>query len=304
MACRTLYLHIGAPKAASTTLQKEVFPNLQGLTFLKKPKLGLVDGRFPWDGEFARMILYSCRIWDRLGQAFFDRLIAAAEEKGGANQDILVSDENMSVNRSIDPVHLGNHFSMVEKWAKSYGFDAIKLLFITRRQDEWLASIYAQLSNRMPHAGQRHFDAWATEQVNTDMGYYSHGISLDYLEIYNEAANVFGEKNIFFLPLELMTRDPVGFISKITDFLGINGLAHSEIQRLVSNRLNVRSVSDGDSDELKKWRLRPRHKWMKWYKRSIQLDPHLSERVLAAYKTSNKTISEKTGFDLGEFGYY
>jgi len=94
---KTLYLHIGAPRVASSHLQKQFFPHLEKVCYLRKPRAGFVEGAYATDGIFAAMYLQSPAVWNRFG----DELFSLLPERGGAGWEresrVLVADENMCV---------------------------------------------------------------------------------------------------------------------------------------------------------------------------------------------------------------
>lgn len=298
---RTLYLHIGAPKAASTTLQQKLFPSLTGVSFFNKPILNLVDGKHPWDGELARFVLHSPEVWQKYGHAFFDFIVKTAIP----NKNVLVSDENMSVNRGISPEHLISHIHALQGIAGPYGFNKLKVLFICRKQDEWLASAYAQTSDRLKGAGQQHFESWLKDIIGDDEDRSLQQSPLDYHAISSGISSLLGPDNFLIVPFELISASPADFVDPVVSFisdeesdLGRNFLAP------IGERENVRSANGDEESHSKQWILRPPHKYMFWYKRSIELNATLSGLVKDRYAKENQMLDETTQYDLKSLGYY
>lgn len=298
---RTLYLHIGAPKAASTTLQKRVFPFLEDVAFVSKPRFDLVPRRYSWDGELASLVLDSPDVWATHGQTFFQRLNAlpgVAESKA-----VLVSDENMSVNRGLVPQHLYQHLARFIDLARQHGYSRIRLILVTRRQDEWLASAYAQTSYRFAKPGQKDFERWIAAKLGTDQAFQTAGIALDYNSLHLLLSELVSTEDCLVLPLEMLAHRPQGFTTALRDFLGQT--PRQDDSALTDNqmRMNVRSTGASSSTGVRAWQLRPTSFWRRWSPGAIQLDGRLTAAIMNRYGPGNLALAQRLGIPLADYGY-
>lgn len=333
---RTLFLHLGMSKTATTYLQREVFPELDGLRFFDQPRTRQIEGG-PFQGLLARAFKRSPAIWakkgDRLLTELFDGL--AAEDQG---RDVLISDQSAGPamwetgpyagpnweRERKDPFFLRAHLDALAEEAADWGFDDLCVLLVVRRQDEWIASKYAQRSDRILHASQAHFEERLDYYLDPSRGYLADGIVLDYAVLRTQLVQAVGAENLLMLPYELLKNDPLSFLERIIDFLDPRtNCRRDRIRNLVREEAkNVRSNSEDT------WRLRPRTmrdvplpaslpgKMVRLLKRSIRalsrlgrrdrsirLTPALRERVLARFAASNRRLERHLPVRLDPYGY-
>lgn len=316
----TLYIHIGLPKTATTYLQQEVFPALGHLRYLGIPQGDVFAG--PEELGRGPRTLTNCTkrsalFWSRYGEAVF-RDILGCETTERPPGDVLLSDEGIG-RAGSRPILLGSHLQGLATQAKKRGFGCIRLLCMFRRQDHWLASHYAQISDRNPQASQEDFEETVNRILDPAGGRFGFGMLLDYAALAQHLRPVVGSSNLLMLPYELLVHDPAQFHHRIMAFLGDTAAANAS--RFVdAQKRNVRSKQEGV------WELRPAR-----YSRAIQLRPgrllsslrlpseiHLGWRtrggtirvteqlrmsILSEYESSNSTLSEELGIDLARFGY-
>lgn len=155
----TLYLHIGLPKTGTTYLQEQVFPKLYWLDYLNKPRSDfLQDGPDPMYGIMDRAFKHSAVIWEEFGDEVFAH-VTGDSAAPTAQRSLLISDEGISTG-GRRPFFLRAHLEEFRKKAFEWGFASLKLICIFRRQDQWLGSHYAQISNRIPNASQEDFESF------------------------------------------------------------------------------------------------------------------------------------------------
>jgi hypothetical protein len=119
-----------------------------------------------------------------------------------------------------DPDFLYLHLTHLRKASSIWGYSKVKLTFTTRRQDNMLASTYAQNSNRVRGAGQHSFEKWVDYLVTSPVGYYKDGgIKLDYTIWWKIATEALGRENVLVVPYEKLKRDTKDFIKKWVSFV-------------------------------------------------------------------------------------
>jgi hypothetical protein len=334
-AGRTLFLHLGMSKTATTYLQTEVFPEVRGLHFFDQPRTRHLEGG-PFQGMLARAFKRSPAVWEKKGERLLTELLDASETDDST--DVLISDQSAGPamwetgpyvgprweRERKDPFFLRAHLDALAKVGSDFGFDDVRILLIFRRQDEWIASKYAQRSDRILHASQGHFEERIDYYLDPSRGYLADGIVLDYMLLRRQLVAAVGADNVLMLPYELLEQAPCAYLERIIDFLDAKGDNRWERIRGLLRReeKNVRSSADDT------WRLRPRtmrdiplppslpRRMSRLVKRavravsrlgrrgrSIRLTPALRERVLARFGPSNRRLERHLPVQLAKYGY-
>lgn len=83
--------------------------------------------------------------------------------------------------------------------AREWGFAPLRLIATIRRQDQWLASHYAQVSDRIPDASQTHFEAFIDEVLDPHRRFFNIGVVLDYSVLAEQLASAVGANNVLIL---------------------------------------------------------------------------------------------------------
>mgnify|MGYP000002187039 CR=1 FL=1 len=117
------------------------------------------------------------------------------------------------------PYFLTAHLEALAEQAVDWGFEDLRILLIVRRQGEWIASKYAQRSDRILHASQSHFEERIEYYIDPARGFYADGIVLDYALLRDLLAQAIGDENVLMLPYELFKRSPLRFLRHVTDFV-------------------------------------------------------------------------------------
>jgi hypothetical protein len=227
---------------------------------------------------------------------------------------LLISEEALFKRQGISSTsHVTAHISAMRDVAKARGFARFKVLAIHRRQDERVASFYAQMSPEFIDAGQAAFESFAAGVPDPFRHRYRFGCRLDYGAQARQLRDELGPDNVLFLPVELLDRDPVDFLERL---LGFCEVADAEaLARRFSADLGRENVKRLDE---RSWQLQP-----------LRVDPHASlasrllrrrsifgrrgrivlqagtaERILLAYEASNRELEGLFGHDLAAYGYY
>jgi hypothetical protein len=163
-----------------------------------------------------------------------------------------------------------------------------------RRQDQYLASRYAQHGKLAYEPGQADFERQALEIIDPAKRYSSDGVWLDYKTTRDLIANALGVDSVLILPLEQLSADRSGYFAALGGFLG-----EAIAPDVEAAHRNVRSVAPDIWRRRKRWReirLGPEFE--------IRLGPDLKNKILAAYEDSNRRLAADIGIDLARYGYY
>jgi hypothetical protein len=333
------FMHLGMSKTATTYLQADVFPKLPFLTFLDQPRTEILRGG-RYQGLFARAFRRSPALWAEQGEALFAELFGASFDRRNA-RDVLISDQSAGPamwetgpyagdrweRERNDPFTLRAHLEAMREHALRFGFAEVRVLLLFRRQDEWIASKYAQRSDRILPASQQHFEERVAYYLDPARGYYKDGIVLDYSMLHEQLTQAVGHDKVLMLPYELLLNAPNTFFERLLDFLD----AEERFPRdrlsdlMTTTERNVRSRSD------RTWALRPRtmqdlpfsalltHRFVKQLaqplvnqaahvfgtrrEKVITLTPELRKRIIERYEDSNRQLDKTNKYDLKKYGY-
>ncbi len=310
---RPLYLHVGLPKTASTFLQERVFPGLDHLNVRAMPR----TRRFATAGDaaagfraFACALRRAAGVWQAEGEALVDEILGPDDGRRG----VLVSDEAIGRGASR-PEGLAAHLAAFARVAAGRRLGRPRIVAFLRRQDHWLASHYAQMSDRRPGAGQAGFEALADRVLDPACERFGFGMLLDYGALHAALAEVAGPGGVLLLPHEALETEPQATLGRLLDWLGTpQDRARAVVAETADRRANVRAETREGAPS---WRLRPPSLGLErfgrgrrlalpgrlWPTRRIMLGPALSARILAGYAESNRRASEAAGLDLARWGY-
>ncbi|REL24178.1 hypothetical protein DYD21_19555 [Rhodohalobacter sp. SW132] len=343
MGKRQVTLHLGMSKTGTTFLQKVFFPKLQSVNFKNQPRTDIIEGG-PYQGLLARAFKRSPYIWDEIGDQLFGELFDGLEP-GSLPEQILISDQSAGPamtehepytgsyweKERKDPFLLANHLKCFIEEAKRWGITNVQVLLVFRRQDEWIASKYAQRSDRLEHASQEHFEERIRYTLSRSAGYFTDGIVLDYNRLCHQLTEAVGKYNLLMVPYEWLQQDKAGFLTSISKFISDENGYDTEtesVRRILKSgknqKKNVRSLSENtwelrqNHSDIPSIRLRPARIWnalglpseislsMKTLKKPevIVLKESMRNEIINVYKASNRALSEKLGLDLARYGYY
>ncbi|GAA3945685.1 hypothetical protein [Allohahella marinimesophila] len=307
---RTLHLHIGIPKTASTWLQSKVFPSLDHLRYLDCPRNSLFERPEDQDSDrlMASVFKRSSHIWAGFGDTIFQHLVGDRDAWLADGRSLLISEEGIG-RQGSRPALIAAHIREMHNSAAAWGFDQINVVCLYRRQDYWLASHYAQMSDRNPNPGQADFERLVHDVTSPRVSRYGFGMLLDYSELHNQLVEVVGPEGLLMLPYELLQDSPDLLLHSMLETLETPA---EKMRDIISGTLgttaNVRS-QDGV------WRLR-RHRvrrlagvplcsWpLKPRAKTIELTPEIARQVREAYAVGNRELADSTAVDLGKYGYF
>ena len=322
----TLYFHIGLAKTGSTYLQQNIFPNIKSIQFINKPELGILTSDNSWDGTFCRFFKRSPTVWEDLGDHLFEKVFGPPGEAVRRSPTVLLSDENACTGCLPDLLY--QHLVMMTELSRRWGFSKLRLLGSVRHQATFLASAYAQTSDRLRGASQADFEDSVRSLISVDAGYHLQGVAYDYNRLYDSCARAVGEENVIFLPFELMKEDRCQFLKAWLKFMGCEDKAGAASKVACNGGSMPKNVRSHASNA---WKLRPltdrnyrvielpvQRIWDKLglpkkvvfrtpdlkRENEIYLTPEVYDAIVARYAESNRQLSEQIGFDLKKYGYY
>jgi hypothetical protein len=308
---RTLHLHIGIPKTASTWLQNKIFPQLEHLHYLNCPKSNLfVSGDSPQKEKrmMEKIFKSSSQIWQGFGDTIFRDMLGDQSAWLDEGRDLLISEE-MIGRQGSRPALLAAHLRKMKLKAFEWGFDRFSIICMIRRQDHWLAYHYAQISDRLQNPGQSDFEKFVQEVASPRKSRYGFGMLLDYNILYDHLIEVSGNDNLLILPYELLKDTPGTFLNLILQNLDTpEDKVKSICTSTTNKKANVRSEQENEV-----WKLRDTHnrkvkrllhRWLLQEKnQTIEITPDLKNIIHRAYSIGNQKLAAKTDLALEQYGY-
>ncbi|MDZ7828815.1 MAG: hypothetical protein U5K33_04770 [Halofilum sp. (in: g-proteobacteria)] len=317
---RELVLHVGFPKTATTLLQRGLFCRDPRVVYLGKRASTERANRA--SAELVRRLLWSSgECWRNPRDQLVTELSNAVESPGSG--PLLISYEELTgscfgalrvCNRfgngrqiGVDPAALADRIGV---FAREAWHGPVRVLFTVRRQDTFLASLFAQtfLWRHATHINS--FDRFLRSVCDTDF-YSAGGLALDYAWLAAEFERAIGTDAVSVLVYEDMVGDPSHFARELKDSLGI--APSTTCEALSDAGWKVRST-DRLSWQVQRYRgnNRVRHAFQ-WAQRRLSgtpnpervvLTPERSRAILDGYADSNRRLGHRLGRSLEAYGYY
>jgi hypothetical protein len=302
------YFHIGLPKTATSYLQKNFFPLLD-IVYLGKHYDSEIDDRKK-DMEFAGLFssIFVSRPFD-LSEVDYRKIVEAMPEGG----KILYSNELMSGSSRMNfcnAPQIAHHLSKA--------FPGAKVIFVLRRQDLFVESIYRQAIRGGYHRSVAKF--LSVKRGEFGRIFYGRDAlmdihSMNYLNWVEYYAEVFGEENLLVLPYEMLKSDRRGFLERISSFMGVeyreplsgertNGRDSYALlcaMRLV-NSFVPKKLQNRISDILPFGIVASLLNAIGWER--AFLDEEYSRKILSFHEDTNRELSRKYGLELERYGYF
>lgn len=314
-----IYFHIGLYKTASSYLQWEVFPTVGALgtgpqsaagNALKKEMVHLFRRRSP-------------TVWrTRRGQRAATRIAELASVSG----PVLYSHESLYHGKIFqqqpkrlglcDPVHFfATHLNAFARHAWGSRGRVGCLLFV-RNQPDWLASMYAQFSDKIRGSGQDDFEQRIHTLLHEPLLYGAQAI--DYDHWCNRLGQALGYERV--LPLLYERIEEPETWSQVTKFTGLEALGSEVDLERENKRAKVRRTAPAQ------WRLKHRggmpgsrvvRTGLRRLGAPIAKPPQpqvsaerltmpekLRDEIREHYEASNRRFEQATGLELAGVGYY
>lgn len=273
-----LILHIGLPKTGSTFLQRDIFPNFQGLTTLHKatPPMSLL-------GRIGPQLITVQKNLIRSRSSFLSWLGQWILVLIQNNRKVLFSSENLSLRpKGIwDGIGVGPNFyaQYLPSLKQKMGGSRLIVILGIRRWDTWLASRYAQSAGSFPDAGQTDFENRVLEILNVRFGNPNGPLGwLEYDSAIDMLCRAIGKENVLVYRQEDLDSDCVGFITKLSEMIDckfdVSKLDSFSGSAAVAKR-NQRAISSST------WKLNRSDK-------SITLDYWLQNLILEKFSSKSR----------------
>jgi len=330
MTCELL-LHIGYPKAASTSLQRSVFPNLESHGFEYLGQFPDERGVALGDNAAKRLVNNIAR---HVSSQAGSETIPLCEILGDspAQQPRILSHEGfvfLSIRREV----VGGRLLSLDPFAIAQALQSVvsefesKVLIVVRRQDELLLSLYAQSYTQF----FRRIDGLDTFSRFLDNlrpgAVYEHIFrALYYDEIVLEYQRLFGRDRVAVLPYELLVHDETEFLSRLALVVGIDEfrcpVSKDNVRRRgdgskVSKSMNLYELgfrwlkANTPKDGLiwntlrpMRWAFAPLKKVRAIAPIGFDLSADQRESILEQFAESNRALSGDLDLELGRYGYF
>ncbi len=289
-----LIFHIGLPKTATTFLQHKIFAFAENINFVHRKVSS--EARALCSDLNTLAIADDSAFCDRRTQ-IRDQLREHAIGNGTDffARNLLISDENISLRPGIFWTGEGSSPSMVANRLADVGKNMalldpkVRVIIGIRRQDQWLASRYAESSKLFPEFGQMDFERRMADIIRSDR--LEQTMSwLDYDEVYRIFITLLGQQNVLLVPMERLFADPVSMLSELGEFLdspNLIALYRREQDKEPGGRVN--SLSAGDNS----WLMRRDNS-------KLHLPASLAVALRQRFAISNHALSQKIphGFEF------
>lgn len=272
-----LTLHIGLPKTGTTFLQHRVLAQAEGIDFIHRDRgpteLGLCLS--------LRRLAHSPPMLAPLLRLDARRRLAALRTKAAG---LLVSDENISVHprrfwhgAGPSPEDLARRLAgFAAKLPTS--LRPLRIIIGIRRQDQWLASRYAESSRDFAEFGQADFDRRIAAIARSPVLPGPLGW-LDFDRVQRTFATTFGSDNLLILPLERLVATPEPVFAELSRFLGAQIDRPAPAPKTKAERRQRNQLSSGEN----RWRMRRD-------KTELRLDPPEQAALLDRLAASNTAL--------------
>jgi hypothetical protein len=278
---RMLTLHIGLPKTATTFLQYRIFNRQREITYIHQPR--------DRDRDAIERLLKRQQRAGRRELASLEQRIVRVLPPG----DVLVSNENISI--AADEVWTGRGPTptrLAERVARlADRLDGVRVVVGIRRQDQWLASRYAESAKAFPEFCQRDFEERVARLCSRPLEGALQW--LDYDAAFAALVDHLGDGNVLLLPSEALADEPEHALGRLEEFLGHTGLVSVYRAQADSTDLRRNALSVGQN----RWQMRGREAM-------LALPDQLEAVVLRRFADGNRLVAKAAGLELGRFGYH
>jgi hypothetical protein len=200
-------VHIGLPKAASTTLQNTVFSAQRKFAYIGKSHDKDLDG--PLRELYSRVLRQDSLDYDP--DAAITLLQDVREQFAAQNRPLLASHETLSAEGRADRRTIAERLHRL--------FAPAKVLIVLRRQGSMLQSQY--MNYRRVPGGVRvgSFESWLDEFYGGHQFPDSFRVPLNYEPVVRTYEGLFGRDNVVVLPFELLPDENSVFTQRLAELL-------------------------------------------------------------------------------------
>lgn len=314
---RDLVLHVGVHRSGTTTLQEHVFSHLPAY-------LGRCRAQYGGYGHnvVTRELLRARKLLltEDNGRPFRQWISQLRDQVAPNEKSVLLSDEGLCQGLTgLEPFMIpirqaANEFwrsppllSFIERISREVGPEwRLRIILTIRNQSDYLASLYARRSDRMPGAGQEDFELQVNSILSGGQDWADWALWIEHL------ISAIGEENLCVLPLERIT-DSV-YYQRLSEFLADSELMLPDgVFESVAVENARGKVGEHGTKRLAplessiKERLADAGLWHldldKWRGESVTLTHEIREVVKDAYAHPNRRLHELVDIDFSGLGY-
>jgi hypothetical protein len=293
----TLFIHVGFPKTASTTLQRHLFARHSGLGYLGKPFSETM-------AQVEESILRLDSFLYQESKAGLQDLVRDEISKS-QHDKLLISHEGFLRNTRYGHHDLGTTAQRLHQvFAEGLGPDStVRIIVNLRKQPDLILSHYAHFIR----GSQDDFDSYVETILKNP--HYDFPSSLYYYELLSYYADLFGKDNINVVIFECLQRNREQFVGELSAILGIDA---AESGRLLEGKHQKQKdkLSDAYLVKPKRGTAGVLGRLLASSRAETPGEPHLlalrseQERRLAdLYRDSNTLVREHFGVPLDEYDY-
>ncbi len=334
---KDVYIHIGYPKTATTTLQSFVFPFHSELLFLRSY---LQNSTLLKELSFAREN-YIQRNKKLYHSQIAEAIQLATKSNSLRNSKIVYSEESLlsfSMFFRFDPlpyVWTVDPCSVARKIKTVFGecptFEKTKIIVTIRKQEDMITSMYAQVYN---------FVFRKFRETNSFTKFYEYlfgkggnGFMLDalfYHDVISQYVELFGRDNVKVLVFEQLYQQPDAYWDSLSQFMGVSSTQTRQLA--LGKKANSRRTGSGlrtDERRLEELLTYYRLKWpllnntlsqlsflRPFYgkiakitipgkiRKDICLDGAQKEKIRSTFSENNKKLSAEFDLKLDKYGYF
>lgn len=306
-----MLIHIGMPKAGSTTLQKHLFNRHPGITYVGLNPDGDI-GPYTRDPALREFVyaLYGKDSLEYDTEASRETLYRILSRYTDDTKSVVLSHEK-----------LASRYSVADRAVKAGRLKALvpdaQVLLVIRAQHSILRSQYLDRPFD-PRDERRVRPASFQQWLELNFKHYDKGFaaSLDYFKLWELYTGLFGFKNVLVVLLEQLASEPGRTARTIAQFGGFDpALSEQLLEGRHENASTVKSSALSATARLRRYGLcqalcaRDRRAVMSIIRRAFKGERAVSfteecyQRIAGFYAPGNQKLAQAIGVDLEQFGY-
>lgn len=326
---KEIYIHLGLPKTATTTLQNRVFLDQQkGYLYLGKYYADYHpenEGKNSWINQLkSDLIMKDSPFFDAYD---FETVLRENFRIADNPQKYLLSEEAF-FSRCLNPDkygklitigsprHVLNNLCHLFRNQPEY---KVRLIFVLRSQPDLVESFFAQSFFRYKnYLGLTTPDEF-TNYIFSCGNYSPVDSLLRYSTLINYMEQLFGSENILALPYEKMKSDPEIFLNEMTDYMGIDPWDFQVLTKKKDNFGDTRTGKLATTPPLSHRLVKLKNslfgnvsfgvqKYLKFLdtftpKKSVAMSDSVRKQLFDRYLASNEALRDKVKY-IEEFHYF
>lgn len=216
---REFFIHIGAPKTASTFLQDEYFPHVREALHIGKDIASTATSHYKkYIGNLAYTNYTALDAASENLDEYIEYVSKALNKPIPKENKFIVSDEGF-FNAYANLLQLPNTMQVLKK---VFG-ENTKIILTIRQQSSFLESLYKQSLVNGHFSSLEYFLRYSNGNFGAyypDAQYNIEVKTYSWLNIYKQLCTVFPKENILILPFEMLRENPDSFFNELETFMG------------------------------------------------------------------------------------